>query len=120
MNLRMVCAVVPLLACGAQPVSVKVGESEPGTARFTVQNRSGRDIQRIRFEMTYRSRDGTVVRVDTTGYTLTLDHTGAAVPFVRAGEEAFLVRELPAGGESAQARVLKVAFMDGGTWPDAR
>ncbi len=70
----LVAALALLSACATSPVSVKTDESAPGSVRFTIRNRSERDIQRIRFELIFRSAEGATVRTDTTGYTLTLDH----------------------------------------------
>ncbi len=109
-------AIVLLSACAGQPLSVKADASASGNARFTVQNRSDRDVKEIRFEVTYRSADGTTVRTDTTGYNLIVGDSGQPVPFVRAHEETFFVRRLPPGSVSGRARVLKVAFTDGSTW----
>jgi hypothetical protein len=113
----LLAALVLLSACSASPVSVKADEPAAGTARFVVRNRSARDVQRVRFELTFRSADGATVSVDTTGYVLTVDHSGQTVPFVRAHEETFIVHALPPGSVAGRARVLKVAFMDGSTWP---
>jgi hypothetical protein len=112
----LLVTIILLSACSGQPVSVKTDESASHNARFIVQNRSDRDVQEIRFELTYRTADGATVRVDTTGYNLTLGDSGQPVPFVRAHEEAFFVRRLPPGSVAGQARVLKVAFVDGTTW----
>jgi hypothetical protein len=106
-------------ACGTEPVTVTFDEATDSLARFIVVNRSERDVQAIRFELSFRSQAGDVVRVDTVAYTTTTDAaTGNPTAFVRAGYETFFMTKGPSNSVSATATVLDLTYIDGTKWPE--
>jgi len=111
-TLVLVCLLIAA-ACGSEPVTVSFDEATNGVARFTVVNRTERDVKSISFELSFQGQDGAVVNVDTVAYESTTDaSTGKPVAFVEARGETFFPTAMPSGSVSASGSVLEISFFD--------
>ena len=116
MKKRLTVMLLPIAmgACGAEPVTVTLSEIDDRIARFEVANASPDDVESISIEVTFRSEDASVVRVDTVTYEYVSDPaTCDIIPFVRSGEQTFFAWRVPPDGVSATAAVLETNFFEG-------
>ena len=113
---RLLLLLVPLLltvSCRPEAVTVSYVETRDGLARFDVQNRLERDLRSMSFELSFYSKSGEMVHIDTVEYTVTTNTaTGDTTAFVLAGSETFFVTKAPADANSATGRVIAFTFMD--------
>ena len=103
MKMRLTVMLLPIAvgACGAEPVTVTLSEIDDRIARFEVANESPDDVESISIEVTFRSEDASVVRVDTVTYEHVSDpSTCDIIPFVRSGEQTVFAWRVPSGAVS--------------------
>lgn len=103
------CLVLNLSACEDEKVSIEFEDiNDAGIARFEIENNTEKNIRSFTTELTYLSEDDRALRIDTVDYSVR-DKTR---PFVKAGEETFIVQKVPEGTVSARGRILNFQVME--------
>jgi hypothetical protein len=100
-----------LMSCSSEPTQIKFIESKNNISRFEIKNNTDFDIESLSIEIEFIDRKGNILLTDTFTYQVMRNYTSEKAPFLRAGEETFIVQSNPVDLHKAKARIIDVKYL---------
>lgn len=88
-------------------VTVTFREIRENIAYFDIRNGTMEDIMTLNVELSFLDGNGDVIKVDSVSYAMVADSIGISEPFLKVGDETFVVQSVVPGTVSASARRLE-------------
>jgi hypothetical protein len=100
-----------LISCSSEPTQIKFIESKNNISRFEIKNNSDFDIESLSIEIEFIDRKGKVLLTDTFTYQVTRNISLGILPFLKAGDETFIVQSNPVEMHKVNARIIDVKYL---------
>ncbi len=105
----LIVILILLSACTKNLINVEFIEIKNDTARFDIKNHSEKDLDRITVKIMYLNENNSVILTDTISYKMNKEDESNK-PFLKAGEETFIIQKIPNNCILARIKILDMGF----------